>query len=183
MESFATPFPVYFDDGESSEPKAMGVIGVHSVLSFKRFQALLSQKISLPAGQLTAVFVCRRAVRGQPGRLVPGHRLAAGRAGARRAARTARVRRAWWHRSGGGGVAPVVCPRFAALSARPLPQGGEGDKRQKLPVNENTNFNIILNQHHPSKERDAHFLISVKKSKKDRKGAPRCARPPRAARR
>jgi hypothetical protein len=38
-------------------------------------------------------------------------------------------------------------------------------------VNENTNFNIILNQHHPSKERDAHFLISVKKSKKDRKGS------------
>ena len=38
-------------------------------------------------------------------------------------------------------------------------------------MNENTNFNIILNQHHPSKERDAHFLISVKKSKKDRKGS------------
>jgi len=47
------------------------------------------------------------------------------------------------------------------------------DKRQKLPVNENTNFNIILNQHNPTRERDAHFLISIKKSKKDRKGAPR----------
>lgn len=50
-------------------------------------------------------------------------------------------------------------------------QVGDVDKRQKLPVNENTNFNIILNQHNPSRERDAHFLISVKKSKKDRKGA------------
>ena len=49
------------------------------------------------------------------------------------------------------------------------------DKRQKLPVNENTNFNIILNQHNPSRERDAHFLISIKKSKKDRKGACRAA--------
>ena len=69
---------------------------------------------------------------------------------------------------------------------------GDVDKRQKLPVNENTNFNsahcvpspglraahtvpprrpVLLNQHNPSKERDAHFLISVKKSKKDRKGA------------
>lgn len=45
------------------------------------------------------------------------------------------------------------------------------EKRQKLPVNENTNFCIILNQHNPSRERDAHFLVSIKKSKKDRKGA------------
>ena len=44
------------------------------------------------------------------------------------------------------------------------------EKKQKLPINENTNFCIILNQHNPSRERDAHFLISVKKSKKDRKG-------------
>jgi hypothetical protein len=46
------------------------------------------------------------------------------------------------------------------------------EKKQKLPINENTNFCIILNQHNPSRERDAHFLISVKKSKKDRKGPP-----------
>jgi hypothetical protein len=72
MESFATPFPVLFDDGETAEPKQMGAIGVHSVLSFKRFQALMSQKINLPASQLTAVFVCRRAVRERPGRLDPG---------------------------------------------------------------------------------------------------------------
>ena len=38
-------------------------------------------------------------------------------------------------------------------------------------MNENTNFCIILNQHNPSRERDAHFLVTVKKSKKDRKGA------------
>lgn len=49
-------------------------------------------------------------------------------------------------------------------------QVNETDKKQKLPINENTNFCIILNQHNPSRERDAHFLISVKKSKKDRKG-------------
>ena len=77
MESFATPFPVLFDDGETAEPKQMGAIGVHSVLSFKRFQALMSQKINLPASQLTAVFVCRRAVRSRPGRLDPGSLLVA----------------------------------------------------------------------------------------------------------
>ena len=71
MESFATPFPVLFDDGETAEPKQMGAIGVHSVLSFKRFQALMSQKINLPASQLTAVFVCRRAVRHTPGSVGP----------------------------------------------------------------------------------------------------------------
>ena len=75
MESFATPFPVLFDDGETAEPKQMGAIGVHSVLSFKRFQALMSQKINLPASQLTAVFVCRRAVRDRPGSVGPWHSL------------------------------------------------------------------------------------------------------------
>ena len=49
-------------------------------------------------------------------------------------------------------------------------QVNDVEKKQKLPINENTNFCIILNQHNPSRERDAHFLISVKKSKKDRKG-------------
>ncbi|KAJ7545509.1 hypothetical protein O6H91_09G123100 [Diphasiastrum complanatum] len=44
------------------------------------------------------------------------------------------------------------------------------EKRQKLPINETTNFNIILNQHNPSRERDCHFLVSIKKSKKERKG-------------
>jgi hypothetical protein len=82
-------------------------------------------------------------------------------------------RRAWLHGRARARAAPAGPARYAALSAhaRRPPQGAEGDKRQKLPVNENTNFNIILNQHHPSKERDAHFLISVKKSKKDRKGS------------
>eukprot|EP00242_Pyramimonas_sp_CCMP2087_P009471 CAMPEP_0198215388 /NCGR_PEP_ID=MMETSP1445-20131203/49491_1 /TAXON_ID=36898 /ORGANISM="Pyramimonas sp., Strain CCMP2087" /LENGTH=203 /DNA_ID=CAMNT_0043891087 /DNA_START=119 /DNA_END=727 /DNA_ORIENTATION=- len=107
MESFATPYPIYFFDGETE--REVGYIGVHSVLTYKRFQSLMSQKISLPVNQLSAVFVCRRTV-------------------------------------------------------------NDVEKKQKLPINENTNFCIILNQHNPSRERDAHFLISVKKSKKDRKG-------------
>lgn len=107
MESFATPYPVVFYDGEQEHDK--GVVGVHSVLSFKRFQALMSQKTGIPANQLSAVFVCRRTLK-------------------------------------------------------------DTDKRQKLPINENTNFNIILNQHNPSREKDCHFLVSIKKSKKERKG-------------
>ncbi|GLJ55676.1 hypothetical protein SUGI_1195970 [Cryptomeria japonica] len=43
-------------------------------------------------------------------------------------------------------------------------------KRQRLPVNENTNFGIILNQHNPNREKDCYFLVSVKKPKKDKKG-------------
>nr|PNR46561.1 hypothetical protein PHYPA_013680 [Physcomitrium patens] len=107
MESFATPYPVVFCDGDQEHDK--GVVGVHSVLSFKRFQALMSQKTGIPANQLSAVFVCRRTLK-------------------------------------------------------------DTDKRQKLPINENTNFNIILNQHNPSREKDCHFLVSIKKSKKERKG-------------
>jgi len=176
MESFATPFPIFFDDGEGSEPKAMGAIGVHSVLSFKRFQALMSQKINLPAGQLTAVFVCRRAVRHMPpvGWSWVRRSVAAAHRPRRcpRSPRPARLHCLWRRRLRRSHQACAF--RGAEPARAPSPQGAEGDKRQKLPVNENTNFNIILNQHHPSKERDAHFLISVKKSKKDRKGAPRC---------
>lgn len=111
MESFATPYPVIFHDGEREHDK--GHIGVHSVLTFKRFQALLSQKVGLPAGQVSAVFVCRRSAK------------------------------------------------------------DTDTKRQKLPINENTNFNIILNQHNPKSEKDCHFLVSMKKSKKERKGSRR----------
>ena len=120
MESFATPFPIFFDDGEGSEPKAMGAIGVHSVLSFKRFQALMSQKINLPAGQLTAVFVCRRAVRHMPGRLELGRRSAAARAPAPPSARAARGRRACAAWGCSGGVAAAMRLRFAALRPRAL---------------------------------------------------------------
>ena len=111
MESFATPYQVVFYDGEQEHDK--GVVGVHSVLSFKRFQALMSQKTGIPANQLSAVFVCRRTLR------------------------------------------------------------DTDHKRQKLPISENTNFNIILNQHNPSREKDCHFLVSIKKSKKERKGSTR----------
>lgn len=111
MESFATPYPVFFHDGEREHDK--GHIGVHSVLTFKRFQALLSQKVGFPVAQLSAVFVCRRSVK------------------------------------------------------------DTDNKRQKLPINENTNFNIILNQHNPKWEKDCHFLVSTKKSKKERRGSSR----------
>jgi hypothetical protein len=63
MESFATPYALFFDDGDGGEPRAMGHIGVHSVLTYRRFQALMSQKVNLAANQLSAVFVCRRTVR------------------------------------------------------------------------------------------------------------------------
>ncbi|BBN11166.1 hypothetical protein MPTK1_5g09620 [Marchantia polymorpha subsp. ruderalis] len=106
MESFATPYSVIFYDGEQEHDK--GHVGVHSVLTFKRFQAIMSQKTGIPAYQLSSVFVCRRTLK-------------------------------------------------------------DTEKRQKLPINENTNFNIILNQHNPSRERDCHFLVSMKKSKKERK--------------
>lgn len=106
MESFATPYSVIFYDGEQEHDK--GHVGVHSVLTFKRFQAIMSQKTGIPAYQLSSVFVCRRTLK-------------------------------------------------------------DTEKRQKLPINENTNFNIILNQHNPSRERDCHFLVSIKKSKKERK--------------
>ncbi len=52
-------------------------------------------------------------------------------------------------------------------------QVGDVEKRQKLPINENTNFNIILSQHNPMRERDVHFLVTLKKSKKERKQASR----------
>ncbi|KAL3688457.1 hypothetical protein R1sor_014766 [Riccia sorocarpa] len=106
MESFATPYSVIFYDGEQEHDK--GHVGVHSVLTFKRFQAIMSQKTGIPAYQLSSVFVCRRTLK-------------------------------------------------------------DTEKRQKLPINENTNFNIILNQHNPSREKDCHFLVSIKKSKKERK--------------
>ncbi|GJP29890.1 hypothetical protein CLOM_g20211 [Closterium sp. NIES-68] len=48
---------------------------------------------------------------------------------------------------------------------------GNTEKKQKLPINEHTNFSIILNQHNPSRERDCHFLVSLKKSKKERRAA------------
>ena len=63
MESFATPYNVFFTPDEGGEPQALGQVGVHSVLTFSRFMALMAQKTNLPAAQLTAVFVCRRTVR------------------------------------------------------------------------------------------------------------------------
>lgn len=106
MESFATPYPVLFFDGEQDHEK--GHVGVHSALTFKRFQTLMSQKTGIPANQLSSLFVCKKTSK-------------------------------------------------------------DTEKRQKIPINESTNFSIILNQHNPSKEKDCHFLVSMKKSKKERK--------------
>ncbi|MCO5609670.1 hypothetical protein L7F22_063901 [Adiantum nelumboides] len=108
MESFATPYPLIFFDGEQEQDK--GFVGIHSVLTFKRFQSLLSQKTGISPNQLSTVFVCRKTFKGS-------------------------------------------------------------EKKQRLPINGNTNFNILLNQHNPTKERDCFFLVSVKKSKKERKGS------------
>lgn len=108
MESFATPYPLIFFDGEQEQDK--GFVGIHSVLTFKRFQSLLSQKTGIPPNQLSAVFVCRKTLKGS-------------------------------------------------------------EKKQRLPINSNTNFNILLNQHNPNKERDCYFLVSMKRSKKERKGS------------
>lgn len=106
MESFATPYPVLFFDGEQDHEK--GHVGVHSALTFKRFQTLMSQKTGISANQLSSMFICKRTSK-------------------------------------------------------------DIEKRQKIPINESTNFSIILNQHNPSKEKDCHFLVSMKKSKKERK--------------
>ncbi|KAH9317342.1 hypothetical protein KI387_019111 [Taxus chinensis] len=102
MESFATAYPLVYFDGDQKYNK--GHVGVHSLLAYRRFQAMVAQLTGIPPNQQSTVFVCRRT------------------------------------------------------------------KRQRLPVNENTNFNIILNQHNPNREKDCHFLVSVKKSKRDRKG-------------
>lgn len=107
MESFATAYRLTFFDGELEYDK--GYVGVHSLLTYRRFQAMVSQKTGIPPNQQSTVFVCRRTLK-------------------------------------------------------------MTDKRQKLPVNENTNFSIILNQHNPSREKDCFFYVTVKKPKKDRKG-------------
>eukprot|EP00250_Pteridium_aquilinum_P011060 c19813_g1_i1 orf=433-1833(-) len=108
MESFATPYPLIFFDGEQEQDK--GFVGIHSALTFRRFQSLLSQKTGIPPNQLSTVFVCRKTLKGL-------------------------------------------------------------EKRQRLPINGNTNFNILLNQHNPNKERDCYFLVSMKRPKKERKGS------------
>ena len=108
METFATPYPLIFFDGEKEIDK--GVVGIHSCLSFKRFVAMVGQKAGHPPASLSTVLVCRKST-------------------------------------------------------------GSGDKKQKLPVNEHTNFSIILNQHNSMKERDCHFLVTFKKSKKERRVA------------
>eukprot|EP00899_Mesostigma_viride_P001954 jgi/Mesvir1/1175/Mv17672-RA.1 len=110
MEAFATPYPVVFNDGEKEMD--CGYVGIHNLLTYKRFQSLVSAKTGLGPASFSSVFVCRRSA-------------------------------------------------------------NDSEKKQKLPINENTNFAIILNQHNPSREKDCHFLVSVRKSKKERKSGRR----------
>jgi hypothetical protein len=48
-------------------------------------------------------------------------------------------------------------------------QSEEG--QQRMPINAQTQFGIILNQHPPTRERDAHFRVTPKRSKRERKSA------------
>jgi hypothetical protein len=78
LAPFAKPLSIAWQDASHSgvsknlkrlradgtqEPVERGYVGIHSVLSYKRFQAVMSQKTGLPVNQLSSVFVCRRTVR------------------------------------------------------------------------------------------------------------------------
>jgi hypothetical protein len=67
-------------------------------------------------------------------------------------------------------TAGVPAAQLSAVLAYKRTINGE-EKRQKLNITDSTNFGIILRIH--AKETDAHFVISLKRSKKDRKGAAR----------
>ncbi|CAM6095977.1 unnamed protein product [Calypogeia fissa] len=110
MASFATLYPVLLSDGE--QKRDMGLVVVHSMLTFKQFQASLAQKTGIPAGQLSAVFVYGRTL----------------------------------------------------MHA--------GENKQKLPINKNTNFGMILNRHSPNVKRECYFLVSMKKRKTPRNMEP-----------
>ncbi|GAQ86052.1 cytoplasmic FMR1 interacting protein [Klebsormidium nitens] len=64
----------------------------------------------------------------------------------------------------------VPAAQLSAVLAYKRSVGGE-ERRQKLNISEATNFGIVLRIH--AKETDAHFVISLKRPKKDRKGAGR----------
>ena len=46
MESFAVAYPVFYQD-ENGEVVSLGHIGVHAVLTYKRFQASASPRLGL----------------------------------------------------------------------------------------------------------------------------------------
>ncbi|KAK9829888.1 hypothetical protein WJX72_008482 [[Myrmecia] bisecta] len=46
----------------------------------------------------------------------------------------------------------IVCSRAS----------GNGEQVQQIPIHENTNFCVILNQHNPSRDKVVHFLVSIK---------------------
>ncbi|KAH7444180.1 hypothetical protein KP509_02G068600 [Ceratopteris richardii] len=44
-------------------------------------------------------------------------------------------------------------------------------KKQRVPINASTNFSAIIDQHNPNVEKDSYFLVSMKRSRKERKGS------------
>ncbi|EFJ19262.1 hypothetical protein SELMODRAFT_419461 [Selaginella moellendorffii] len=59
MDSFATPYPVLFRDGEKDHLK--GHIGIHPLLSFAKFQSQMSRLIGITASDLCIYLVSQRS--------------------------------------------------------------------------------------------------------------------------
>lgn len=74
-------YPVFFHD-DNGELVEKGFVGIHSNLSFKRFQMLMSQKSGVPVEKVSMVFVCRRSV-SATARTQHPRRCTAGRAACR----------------------------------------------------------------------------------------------------
>eukprot|EP01018_Ginkgo_biloba_P018383 Gb_06537 [translate_table: standard] len=113
MESSYTPYKIVFFDGHEEFDK--GHVGLHPLLTFKRFQGLISQKIGLSESQSR---LCKIL---------------------------------------------LICGN------------SRNNKPRKLPINENTNFRILLKS---TSEKDCYFSVSMKKSRRERRDVqPRAAKP------
>eukprot|EP01018_Ginkgo_biloba_P018382 Gb_06536 [translate_table: standard] len=102
MESSYTPYKIVFFDGH--EEFDNGHVGLHPLLTFKRFQGLISQKIRLSESQSR---LCKIL---------------------------------------------LICGN------------SRNNKPRKLPINENTNFRILLKS---TSEKDCYFSVSMKKSRRE----------------
>jgi hypothetical protein len=47
-------------------------------------------------------------------------------------------------------------------------RANEFDQLQKIPIHEGTNFNVILTQHNPARDKNVHFIVQPKMTAKDR---------------
>lgn len=47
-------------------------------------------------------------------------------------------------------------------------RANEFDQLQKIPIHEGTNFNVILTQHNPARDKNVHFIVTPKMSAQDR---------------